>query len=114
MRGQSRIVFRAVFRIKVSDRATGELVGYVGDISERGLRVLSDTPAVAGTTIQWRLRMRRDDGFQSVDIDGHCLWSRQNARSGQRESGIRVDQPNEAFVQLVESLRARRKAKQPA
>lgn len=114
MRGQSRIIFRAVFRIKVSDRATGELVGYVGDISEKGLRVLSDTPTVAGTVVQWRLRMRRDEGFQSVDIDGQCLWSRQNAKSGQRESGIQVDLPNEAFAQLVESLRARRKTKQPA
>ena len=110
MREQSRVVFRSVFRMKVSERASGRLVGYVGDISEGGLKILTDDTLDAGTLMRLRLRMRNGDGsIVSVDVDADCLWCRANAKSGYFESGLRIDQPSEAFTSLVETLRKRRK-----
>lgn len=115
MRAESRIVFRSIFRIKVSDRETGRLIGYVGDISERGLRLLSDEPLETGLPMNWRLRMRAGDGsIMMIDMVGKGLWCKASARSGYFESGVCIDQPGEEFTRLVSSLRARRGAKVPA
>ncbi|WP_150301537.1 PilZ domain-containing protein [Pseudomonas profundi] len=110
MREQSRIVFRSVFRMKVSERASGRLVGYVGDISERGIKILTDEALERGTLMRLRLRMRNGEGaIVSVDVDAECLWCRANTKSGYYESGVHIGQPGEAFTQLVEGLRKRRK-----
>lgn len=110
MREQSRIVFRSIFRMKVSERASGRLVGYVGDISERGIKILTDEALEQGTLMRLRLRTRDGEGaIISVDVDAECLWCRANAKSGYYESGVHIDQPSEAFTKLVEGLRKRRK-----
>lgn len=110
MREQSRIVFRSIFRMKVSERASGRLVGYVGDISERGVRILTDEALEQGTLMRLRLRMRNGEGaIVTVDIDAECLWCRANPKSGYFESGAQIGQPSEEFTRFIEGLRKRRK-----
>lgn len=109
MRGQSRIVFKSIFRIKVSDRVSGRLVGYVGDISASGLRLLSDEIIEAREVMHWRLRMRNSDGSTTlIDVDGKVLWSRMNTQSGYVESGIHIEEPSKEFTRLIEGFSARR------
>lgn len=110
MREESRITFKSIFRIKVRERASARLIGYVGDLSERGMKVITDEAVEVGTEVHWQLRMRKGDGSMlSVDVDGHCLWQALNAKNGHIEAGIRIGQPSAEYTQLVESLRSRRK-----
>lgn len=110
MREQSRIVFKSIFLIKVRERASGSLIGYVGDLSEKGMKVLSDEAVAEGSVVQWQLRMRNGDGSMlTVDIDGECLWAGANVKSGYIEVGIHIDQPSDEFTRLVASIRSRRK-----
>lgn len=34
MRNQSRLIFRSIFRVKMSNPKSGALIGYMGDVSE--------------------------------------------------------------------------------
>lgn len=109
MRGQSRIVFKSIFRMKVSDRASGRLVGYVGDISASGMRLLSDEVIETGEVMHWRLRMRNSDGSTTlIDVDGRALWSRRNTQSGYIESGVHIEQPSKEFTRLIEGFSVKR------
>lgn len=108
MREQSRFNFKSIFRMKASDRSSGRLLGYVGDISLRGLRLLSDEIFDVGTVLELRLRMRNGDGSVTLlDVDGTCLWSREAVRSEYIESGFYIDQPSEEFTRLVETIGGR-------
>lgn len=108
MRGESRIVFKSIFRMKVSDRANGRLVGYVGDISAKGMKLLSDEAIEPGEVMHWRLRMRNSDGSTTlIDVDGEVLWSRMNAQTGYAESGVHIEQPSKEFTQLIKRFSAR-------
>jgi hypothetical protein len=106
MRQHSRITFRSIFRIKVSDRANKRLIGYVGDISETGLKLLGDVLLEVDSTSALQLKTRDKDGhMRKIDIDVVCLWSRENEKTGHVESGFTLAAPSPEFVNWVSSLR---------
>ncbi|WP_017938269.1 PilZ domain-containing protein [Zestomonas thermotolerans] len=112
MREHSRIVFRSIFRIKVNDRRNDRLIGYVGDISEHGLKLLGDAPVEVGSELQLRLRMRNHDGqMRYAEVDVVCLWSRENPQTGYFEAGLKLQCPSVPFSELVRELRERRAAR---
>ncbi|HEY8938537.1 MAG TPA: PilZ domain-containing protein [Cellvibrio sp.] len=109
MRNQSRLQFRSIFRVKVSNPATNALIGYVGDISENGLKVLSDKVFVQGDRVPLRLRMRvKEDEVLQFDLDVTCKWSGGNAKTGYFEAGFILEQPSAEFTVMVEKLRIQR------
>jgi hypothetical protein len=106
MRQHNRITFRSLFRIKVSLRENGALIGYAGDISEGGLRLLADKEIAPGTALQLSLRMRDRFGeMRSVDIDVLCQWCTPNPRTGHIEVGLALSAESPAFVQLLTDMR---------
>jgi hypothetical protein len=109
MRRSSRITFRSTFRIKVSQRERDELIGYAGDVSECGMRLLSDSPVEPGSQLQLRLRMRDREGeLRQVEVDMVCQWSQENSRTGFFEAGLAVVGEAPAYVRLIEGMRNRR------
>lgn len=112
MREHSRITFRSLFRFKVSSRPDDRLIGYVGDLSEGGVKLVSDTPVEVGQSLQLRLKMRDREGqLQCMDIDATCMWTGENSKSGYFEAGLTLDRPTPAFSELIGRLRAMRKAR---
>lgn len=112
MREHSRITFRSLFRIRVSNRPDDQLIGYLGDLSEGGVKLVSDTPVEVGRSLQLRLKMRDREGqMQHVDIDATCTWTGENSKSGYFEAGLTLDSPSSAFSALVGRLRATRNAR---
>ena len=109
MRNQSRLQFRSIFRVKVSNPVTNALIGYVGDISETGLKVLSDKAFVQGERVSLRLRMRvKEDEVLQFDLDVTCKWSGSNAKTGYFEAGFILEVPSAEFTVMVEKLRIQR------
>lgn len=110
MRQSSRITFRSTFRIKVSDRERDELIGYAGDVSECGMKLLSDILVEPGRELQLRLRMRdRNGDLRQVEVDMVCQWSQENTRTGFFEAGLALVGESLEYVQLIEGMRSRRK-----
>lgn len=109
MRQYNRIMFRSLFRVKVSDRQTGKLIGYAGDVSEDGLRLICDQLVEVGSRMELRLRMRGRDGVMAqVELNATCLWGRENPQSGHHELGLQLLQPGNDYVAFVERLRLER------
>jgi hypothetical protein len=109
MRHQSRLQFRSMFRVKVSNPKTGGLIGYVGDVSENGLKVLSDVPFETEKRVALRVRMRvREDEVLQFDLDVSSRWTGTNAKTGYFEAGFILEQPSSEFTNMVEQLRVLR------
>lgn len=112
MRQSSRITFRSTFRIKISDRESDTLIGYAGDVSECGMKLLTDTPVEPGTELKLRVRMRDRQGeMRQVDVDMACQWSQENIRTGFFEAGLALQEDSAEYVRLIEGMRKVRKEK---
>ena len=111
MRNQSRLTFRSIFRVKASNPKTGALIGYVGDVSEFGFKLLSDSQIEPGTRMNLRMRMRLTESEQlQIDLDASCRWSGVNEKTGYFEAGFILEQVPAEFTALVERLRIMRNA----
>lgn len=109
MRNQSRLIFRSIFRVKVSNPKNGALIGYVGDVSEFGFKLLSDTAIEPGTRMDLRLRMRlAENELLQLELDASCKWSGVNDKTGYFEAGFILEQPSAEFTAMVEKLRIMR------
>lgn len=109
MRHQSRLQFRSIFRVKVSNPKTNALIGYVGDVSEHGLKLLSDTPFAQGARLPVRLRMRvKEDEVLQFVLDVTCKWTGSNPKTGYFEAGFILEQRSAEFTLLVEKMRVQR------
>lgn len=110
MRQSSRITFRSTFRIKISDRESDTLIGYAGDLSECGMKLLGDTLVEPGSELKLRIRMRDREGeMRQVDVDMVCQWSQENIRTGFFEAGLSLLGESSKYVELVEGMRNKRK-----
>lgn len=111
MRQQSRIVFRSIFRIKVYD-TRNLLIGYVADVSETGLRLLSDSLMESGTDMTLRLKMRvGEDKSLQMDVNATCMWARENEKTGHFEAGFALINGSAEYSKLVRDLRVTRGAR---
>ena len=109
MRNQSRLQFRSIFRVKVSNPHSGALIGYVGDVSENGLKILSDTEFEAGADVKVRMRMRvNETETLQFDLNLTCMWTGTNAKTGYFEAGFILQQPSAEFTLMVEKMRIQR------
>lgn len=109
MRQHSRLTFRSMYRIKVLNRDNDYLLGYVADLSETGLRLLSDTPQVVDTRLPLRLKMRvAENEMLVMDIDAICMWARESEKTDFFESGFTLTKPSPDYSKLVQELLAAR------
>lgn len=106
MRNQNRQQFRSMFHAKVSNPRNGALIGYVGDVSEFGLKVLSDTPFVQDEQLRMYMQLREEKTAQ-FDLDATCKWAENNAETGYFEAGFSLAQPSVEFTSMVEKLRVK-------
>lgn len=111
MRQSSRITFRSIFRIKVYRRADNRLIGYAGDVSECGMKLLADHAIEPGSRLELSVQMRDHEGqLRNVHVDMLCQWCQENPRTGHHETGLALQGQAPAYVTLVERIRSRRKA----
>lgn len=110
MREHERIVFRSIFRIKVRLRGSRSLLGYVGDISFGGLRLICDEPIEPGRRFEIDVSMRDGEGqVHQASAEVICQWTRENPRTGHQESGVALEKISASFHALVQRIRTQRK-----
>ena len=78
-------------RVRIFDLATGLLLGYTGDLSQGGMRVVGEAPIPTGRTfgvwaeIQGRYRER----IRAL-LDVESIWTRSTADRDVYESGVHI------------------------
>lgn len=92
--------------LKVFNRHTDQPMGYLGNVSETGLMLISQLPLLVGPVFALQLKVPGDDGaLQLIDLDAHCLWSHEDATPGNYDSGFKLVATPPEYDQLVHALR---------
>lgn len=112
MRQHHRLTFRSLFRARVYDVKTNELIGYIADISESGFRLRGDTHIIMGSFHQFKITLRQSDvSTPSFKVQAECIWCRENATTGHIETGFTLTEPNDEYQACIAQMVARRIAK---
>ena len=60
--------------LKVFNRLTDKPIGYLGNVSEDGLMLISQLPTMVDVAFELRLKIPLADGdFQAIDLTAMCL-----------------------------------------
>lgn len=91
--------------LKVFNRLTDKPIGYLGNVSEDGLMLISQLPMMVDVAFELRLKIPMADGdFQAIDLTAMCLWSHEDVTPRHYDSGFRVVEAPEAYGQLISAL----------
>ena len=110
MRQHSRLTSRNLGRIEVTEAGSEAPLGHVTDLSIGGLGLLVSQPLNEGTSYSLCLHVpdHRDILYQ-VPVEVTCRWVRRGRRRDTYEVGFSLDQPSQAFNDLVAQLLPRRR-----
>lgn len=91
--------------LQVSNRYTGKMLGFLGNISEEGLMLISDLPLLVGAVFSLSLQVPGAKGGQrTVDIDAQCLWCHEDETPGHFDSGFHLEMAPVDYFELIDAL----------
>lgn len=95
------------YYLKVYNRHTGRAMGYMGNISDVGLMLISELPLLVGPVFELQVKIPSVEGEPKlIDLSAHCLWCKEDATPGHYDSGFELQGPAPTeFLKLVDALR---------
>jgi len=91
--------------LQVFNRLTDKPIGYLGNVSEQGLMLISQLPMMVDVDFELRLKIPgADDTFHVIDITATCLWSHEDINPQHYDSGFSVLEAPEEYGQLINVL----------
>ncbi|WP_019410210.1 PilZ domain-containing protein [Pseudomonas psychrophila] len=91
--------------LKVFNRFTDKPMGYLGNVSEGGLMLISQLPLLVDADFELRLKLPGADGcVQWVDLTARCLWCREDMTPNFYDSGFILYQPPAEYLKLINDL----------
>lgn len=77
--------------LQVFNRYTGKPIGYLGNVCEEGLMLISQLPLLVKAEFELQLKLPfGDDAQQLIDLTGLCLWCHEETTPGYYDSGFRL------------------------
>lgn len=91
--------------LQVFNRLTDKPIGFLGNVSENGLMLISQLPMMIDADFELRLKIPGAEGeFQAVDLTARCLWSHEDINPQHYDSGFSVVQASDEYGQLISAL----------
>ncbi len=91
--------------LQVFNRLTDKPIGFLGNVSEEGLMLISQLPMMVDVDFELRMKIPGpDDTFHAIDITATCLWSHEDVNPQHYDSGFSVLQASEEYGQLINIL----------
>ncbi|TFF06178.1 PilZ domain-containing protein [Pseudomonas sp. BCA14] len=91
--------------LQVFNRLTDKPIGFLGNVSEDGLMLISQLPMMVNVDFELRLKLPGLGGeFQAVDLTATCLWSHEDINPQQYDSGFCIRQAPEEYRRLITAL----------
>lgn len=110
MRQHSRLTSRNLGRIEVTEAGREEPLGQVADLSLGGVGLIVSQPLSEGASYTLCLHVPdHRDILYEVPVVATCRWVRKGRRRDSYEVGLSLDQPSQAFNDLVAQLLPRRR-----
>ena len=92
--------------LKVFNSITDTPIGFLGNVSEDGLMLISQLPMMIGADFDLRLKIPVGDRCQQViDLRACCLWCHEDATPHHYDAGFSLQRAPPEYGQLVEALR---------
>jgi hypothetical protein len=92
--------------LKVFNSVTDKPIGYLGNVSEHGLMLISQLPMMIGADFDLRLKIPASDGImQVIDLRASCLWCHEDATPNHYDAGFSLQQAPPEYGQLVDALK---------
>lgn len=77
--------------LKVFNRITDKPMGYIGNVSEDGLLLISQLPMLVGARFELRLKVPGLGGRpQCIDFSADCRWTCEDVTPGHFDSGFHL------------------------
>ena len=91
--------------LQVFNRLTDKPIGYLGNVSEDGLMLISQLPMMVDAEFELRLKIPAADGdFQAIDLTATCLWSNEDVNPQHYDSGFSVVESSQEYGLLINAL----------
>lgn len=92
--------------LSVFNRFTDKPIGYLGNVSEGGLMLISQLPILVGADFELRLKLPDSNGCrQVIDLTARCLWSHEDTTPSFYDTGFILDHPPDEYTALISALR---------
>ncbi|MEE1869527.1 MULTISPECIES: PilZ domain-containing protein [Pseudomonas] len=92
--------------LKVFNRFTDQPIGYLGNVSEDGLMLISQLPMLVGPDFELQLKViGRSGGVHLINLTASCLWCHEDETPGHYDSGFMLLQAPDEYAKLVRALR---------
>ncbi len=93
------------YYLNVYNRFTGKPLGFIGNLSETGMMLISRYPMMTGVRFEMRLKIPARHGeLRCVDLSATCLWSREDVTPGSFDSGFALISPPDEIRSMIEAL----------
>ncbi|WP_434561543.1 PilZ domain-containing protein [Pseudomonas sp. Z4-20] len=80
-------------------------IGFLGNVSENGLMLISHLPLMVGAHFDLRLKMPADDGPQQhIKVKATCLWCQEDVTPQHFDAGFSLQRAPPEYGQLVSAL----------
>ena len=91
--------------LKVFNRFTDLPIGYLGNVSEDGLMLISQLPLLVDANFELRFKLPTIDGnVQVIDLTARCQWSHEDVTPNYYDSGFILYQPCAEYASLITAL----------
>ena len=91
--------------LKVFDRKTDQLFGYLVDITNEGIMVTSEQPIKTEATFQLRLILPTEiEGSKQFSFSAISMWGKKDSDSGFYNNGFQFSNLSTKDVQIIEQL----------
>lgn len=94
------------YYLKVFNGHTGQPMGYLGNVSENGLMLISQLPMLVGADFELLLKIPGKDGSQDLHLVANCMWCCEDETPGNYDSGFELTQACDGYIELVTALRS--------
>ncbi len=92
--------------LKVFNSITDKPIGFIGNVSEDGLMLISHLPMMVGAVFDLRLKIPASDYIsQVIDLRACCQWCHEDATPHHYDAGFILQDAPPEYAQLVEALK---------
>lgn len=92
--------------LRVFNRYTHKQIGCLGNVSEKGLMLISDLPMLVGADFQLGLQVPCEHGTPTtLEVVATCLWCHEDETPGSFDSGFILTASPPEYAELIHALR---------
>ncbi|WP_313085225.1 PilZ domain-containing protein [Pseudomonas sp.] len=93
------------YYLNVFNRFTDKPLGFIGNLSETGLMLISPYPIMIDALFDMRLKIPGQHGqLRYIDFSATCRWSREDVTPGSFDSGFVLTTPPSEIRHMIDAL----------